>query len=108
MDFPICFMVAGMRQGSPTINFPYMTGEQAIHAAEVAKRMLHDKIKVMEVTREAEDKWCEIIAAKSRVNVDYIRACTPSFLNGEGDLSTLSKQAFPTAYGAVPSNTSTS
>jgi cyclohexanone monooxygenase len=100
--FPNLFMVAGMRQGSPTINFPYMTGEQALHAAEVARRMLHDKIKVMEVTREAEDKWCEIIAAKSRVNVDYIRACTPSFLNGEGDLSTLSKQAFPTAYGGGP------
>jgi len=100
--FPNLFMVAGMRQGSPTINFPYMAGEQALHAAEVVKGVLQDNVKVMEVTQEAEDRWCEIIAAKSRVNVDYIRACTPSFLNAEGDLSTLSKQAFPTAYGGGP------
>jgi cyclohexanone monooxygenase len=79
-----------------------MAGEQALHAAEVVKRVLQDNVKVMEVTQEAEDRWCEIIAAKSRVNVDYIRACTPSFLNAEGDLSTLSKQAFPTAYGGGP------
>jgi hypothetical protein len=95
-------LVAGLRQGSPTVNNLYMTGEQAFHAAEVVKRVLKDKIKIMEVTREAEVRWCEIISAKSRVNVEYIRACTPSFLNAEGDISELPKQAFPTAYGGGP------
>jgi cyclohexanone monooxygenase len=100
--FPNLFLVAGLRQGSPTVNNLYMTGEQAFHAAEVVKRVLKDKIKIMEVTREAEVRWCEIISAKSRVNVEYIRACTPSFLNAEGDISELPKQAFPTAYGGGP------
>ncbi|MDB6158927.1 MAG: putative monooxygenase [Gammaproteobacteria bacterium] len=100
--FPNLLFVAGMRQGCPTVNFPYMTNEQAFHAAQVVKRLLQDNVRVMEVTPEAENRWCEIIAAKSKVNVEYIRACTPSFLNAEGDLSELPKQAFPTAYGGGP------
>jgi hypothetical protein len=33
------------------------------------------------------------------VNLDYIRACTPSFSNSEGDLGDLPKSPFGTAYG---------
>jgi cyclohexanone monooxygenase len=101
--FPNLFFVAGLRQGAPTLNFPYMMDEQAIHAAEVVRRMLHDGVKVMEVTQRAEDKWCDIIVEKSTVNIEYIRECTPSALNAEGHIEELAKQTFTTAYGGGPS-----
>jgi cyclohexanone monooxygenase len=100
--FPNLFFVAGLRQGAPTLNFPYMMDEQAIHTAAVVKRMLNDRVKVMEVTRQAEDRWCEIIIEKSKVNLEYIRECTPSILNAEGQLEELGKQTFTTAYGGGP------
>jgi len=40
--------------------------------------MLQHSVKIMEVSQHAEDRWCETITAKSRVNLDYIRECTPS------------------------------
>jgi cyclohexanone monooxygenase len=100
--FPNLFFVAGARQGAPTLNFPYMTDEQAIHAAAVIKHMLQDRVKVMEVSQQAEDRWCAIIDAKSKVNLDYIRECTPSFLNAEGNLEELKKLIPTTVYGGGP------
>jgi cyclohexanone monooxygenase len=100
--FPNLLFVAGLRQGAPTLNFPYMMDEQAIHTAAVVKRMLDDKVKVMEVTQQAEDRWCEIIVEKSKVNLEYMRECTPSILNAEGSLDELGKQTFTTAYGGGP------
>jgi cyclohexanone monooxygenase len=100
--FPNLFFVAGARQGAPTLNFPYMIDEQAIHAAAVIKHMLQDRVKVMEVSQQAEDRWCAIIDAKSKVNLDYIRDCTPSFLNAEGNLEELKKLIPTTVYGGGP------
>jgi cyclohexanone monooxygenase len=100
--FPNLFIVAGLRQGAPTLNFPHMAEEQATHAAAVVARLLRDRVKVMEVTQQAEDRWCETIIAKSNVNLDYIRDCTPSILNAEGHLEELAKQTFTTAYGGGP------
>ncbi|HEX8030140.1 MAG TPA: NAD(P)/FAD-dependent oxidoreductase [Vicinamibacterales bacterium] len=100
--FPNLFFVAGLRQGAPTLNFPYMMDEQAIHAAGVVKRMLDEKVAVMEVTQQAEQRWCDVIVEKSTVNLDYMRECTPSILNAEGRLEELGKQTFTTAYGGGP------
>jgi cyclohexanone monooxygenase len=97
--FPNLFIVAGLRQGAPTLNFPHMAEEQAAHATAVVSRLLKDGVKVMEVTQSAEDRWCETIIAKSNVNLDYLRDCTPSILNAEGHLEELAKHAFTTAYG---------
>jgi cyclohexanone monooxygenase len=100
--FPNLFIVAGLRQGAPTLNFPHMAEEQATHAAAVVGRLLEDGVKVMEVTQAAEDRWCETIIAKSTVNLDYLRDCTPSILNAEGHLEELAKHTFTTAYGGGP------
>jgi cyclohexanone monooxygenase len=97
--FPNLFFVVGARQGAPTLNFPYMMDEQALHAADVVKRLLRDGIRVMEVSQQAEDEWCATIAAKSTVNLEYIRECTPSFLNAEGNLKDLGKLIPTTIYG---------
>jgi len=100
--FPNLFIVAGLRQGAPTLNFPHMAEEQASHAAEVVAELLRRDIQVMEVTQAAEDRWGAAIIAKSKVDLDYMRDCTPSILNAEGHLEELAKQTFTTAYGGGP------
>jgi cyclohexanone monooxygenase len=100
--FPNLFFVAGYRQSGPTLNFPFCMDEQARHAAAVAGRMLEDGVKVMEVSQGAEDRWCQTIVEKSKVNLDYVRECTPSFYNGEGQLQELGKLIITTAYGGGP------
>jgi cation diffusion facilitator CzcD-associated flavoprotein CzcO len=100
--FPNLFFVAGYRQSGPTLNFPFCMDEQARHAAAVVGRMLEDGVKVMEVSQRAEDRWCQTIVEKSKVNLDYVRECTPSFYNGEGQLQELGKLIITTAYGGGP------
>jgi cation diffusion facilitator CzcD-associated flavoprotein CzcO len=100
--FPNLFFVVGARQSAPTLNFPYMMDEQALHAAAVVSRLLRDGIRVMEVSQEAEDRWCDTIAAKSTADLDYFRDCTPSLLNGEGNLRDAGKLILTTAYGGGP------
>jgi cation diffusion facilitator CzcD-associated flavoprotein CzcO len=100
--FPNLFFVMGSRQSAPTLNFPYMMDEQALHTASIVKRLLDDGVRVMEVSQPAEDRWCETIKAKSKLNLDYIRECTPSLLNAEGNLDDLEKLILPTAYGGGP------
>jgi cyclohexanone monooxygenase len=101
--FPNLFFVMGARQAAPTLNFPYMMDEQAIHAAAVVKRMLQDDVRVMEVSQQAEDRWCDLITEKSLVNLDYIKECTPSLLNAEGDVRGVGKLIPTTIYGGGPS-----
>ena len=97
--FPNLFLVAGPRQSGTSLNFPFIIDEQATHAADVVQRMLKEGVKVMEVSQQAEDQWCETIKAKLQINVDYIRECTPSLLNAEGDLKDLDKLILTTVYG---------
>jgi cyclohexanone monooxygenase len=97
--FPNLFVVAGLRQSAITVNFSYIADEQASHTAQFIKRLIDENVKVAEVTKDAEDRWCATIIEKSKIDLDYIRACTPSYFNNEGDLEGLAKLAFTTAYG---------
>jgi cyclohexanone monooxygenase len=97
--FPNLFVVAGLRQSAITVNFSYIADEQASHTARFIKRLIDENVKVAEVTKDAEDRWCATIIEKSKIDLDYIRACTPSYFNNEGDLEGLAKLAFTTAYG---------
>jgi cyclohexanone monooxygenase len=100
--FPNLFFVVGARQSAPTLNFPYMMDEQALHAAAVVSRLLRDGVRVMEVSQQAEDRWCDTITAKTTANLDYFRECTPSLLNAEGNLKDAGKLILTTAYGGGP------
>jgi len=100
--FPNLFIVAGLRQGAPTLNFPHMCEEQATHAAAMVALLLREGVRVMEVTQAAEHRWGETIVAKSKVDLGYIGDCTPSVLNAEGRVDELAKQTFTTAYGGGP------
>ncbi|MDT7722121.1 MAG: hypothetical protein QOE94_3132 [Mycobacterium sp.] len=97
--FPNLFFLVGTRQSAPTVNFPLIIDEQALHAAAVVSRLLSDDVQVMEVSQPAEDRWCATIDEKSTVNLDYVRQCTPSLMNAEGNLKDLKKLILPTAYG---------
>lgn len=100
--FPNLFFCAGPRQAALTLNFPYLTDEQATHTAQVIKRLIDKRVRVAEVKREAEDRWAATIAEKSKLDLDYVRGCTPSSYNREGDLASLKKEAFATRYDGGP------
>ena len=97
--FPNLFFVAGSRQAGATVNFPYLTDEQARHSVAIVKRMLQENVKVMEVSQKAEDRWHEVIVSKSRLDVGYFRECTPSYYNGEADPKQFEKLILATVYG---------
>jgi cyclohexanone monooxygenase len=100
--FPNLFFCAGPRQAALTLNFPYLTDEQATHTAQVIKRLIDKRVRVAEVKQEAEDRWAATIAEKSKLDLDYVRGCTPSTYNREGDLASLKKEAFATRYDGGP------
>jgi cyclohexanone monooxygenase len=97
--FPNLFFVVGSRQAATTVNYPFVMDEQARHAAAVVQRMLKDGVKVMDVSQKAEERWHEVIVAKSRADLGYFRECTPSFYNGEADPKQQDKLILATAYG---------
>jgi cyclohexanone monooxygenase len=98
--FPNLFLIGNYRQGSPTINWPYMVGEQARHTADIVKRLLAEGVKRMEVKQAAQDRWHNTIKEKSVFSEDYVRACTPSYYNNEG--KAIESSAFATVYGGGP------
>jgi cyclohexanone monooxygenase len=98
--FPNLFMVGNAKQGAPTINFPFMVGEQAKHTAELVRRFLDEKVVRVEVSQAAEERWGRTIKENSHFDPDYARVCTPSFYNAEGKADHTA--AFTTTFGGGP------
>ena len=98
--FPNMFLVGNHRQGSPSINFPYMLGEQAAHIAAVVKRLLDRKISMMEPLPAAQKAWARTIKESSHFDPEYERSCTPSYYNAEGRSDETA--VFSTVFGGGP------
>jgi cyclohexanone monooxygenase len=81
--FPNCFMMS-ISQSGFTVNFPYMINEQAKHLAHVVARALEDDVRVLEVTREAEQEWVDAVAGMSARTASFGEDCTPGYYNNEG------------------------
>lgn len=82
--FPNLFHV-GVSQGAFGVNLPYNYLEQAEHVAAVVQRAeLHQKQSV-EPSAEAEREWVDVIREKAFLNREFFDACTPGYLNGEGN-----------------------
>ena len=56
----------------------------------------------LEVRPEAEQRWSEVIAAKSTYSVDASRNCTPGAFNNENTYDEGQPSVFATAYGGGP------
>jgi cyclohexanone monooxygenase len=99
--FPNMFIVGAIRQSALTINFPFITEEQAHHIVEVIRLLRAERLPVFEVTESAEREWAQEMDANSVYDEEMTRNCTPGFYNNEGEL-TEQKPLFADVYGAGP------
>jgi cyclohexanone monooxygenase len=83
--FPNWFYV-GFSQNSFGFNQGYMLDEQIRHITYIIGATLKRGATVAEVTLEAQTEWVKKIRELSRINRDFLEACTPSFYNNEGHL----------------------
>jgi cyclohexanone monooxygenase len=82
-DFPNLIFL-GMTQTATTLNVSHMLQQQARHVSALIAACLREGIEVIEATPYAVDSWQEVIADKNAQRAEFIRACTPSYLNNEG------------------------
>ena len=85
--FPNFHIVGGISQGTTSFNFTHALQIQASHAVDIIGKCVNEGVRTIEVTREAEDRWLEKMKTPHKIDlVAYYRACTPGFLNHEGDV----------------------
>jgi cyclohexanone monooxygenase len=72
-------------------NYMHIALECADLASFLFAHCLEEGIRSFEVTEEAESEWVETIVRKYRemppssyMSLDYLKSCTPSYLNNEG------------------------
>jgi cyclohexanone monooxygenase len=83
--FPNLFIMSVVQTGV-SLNFAHMIFEQAKHIGYILGRAVNEAIDVVEVTRAAEEAWCEEIDRKAVNQEAFMRECTPSYFNFEGDI----------------------
>ncbi|MDV7089123.1 flavin-containing monooxygenase [Rhodococcus opacus] len=81
--FPNLFMIGALHQAAVSINFPYILGEQAMHAAALVKRFTDMGIEVAEASQRAEAEWVDAVKLRSGYDEEAARSCTPGAYNNE-------------------------
>ena len=89
--FPNCFMMS-IAQSGFTVNFPYMTNEQAKHIAYIIKRALDKGIRSLEVSKKAEADWVDAVVRLAESIAGFGEQCTPGYYNNEGQPGKTSRQ----------------
>jgi cation diffusion facilitator CzcD-associated flavoprotein CzcO len=84
--YPNLFIMSVVQTGV-SLNFTHMISEQAQHIAYIVGRAESQGIAVIEVSREAEAAWCAEMDRVAPQQADFLRECTPSYFNFEGDLA---------------------
>jgi cyclohexanone monooxygenase len=100
--FPNLFIIGGLHHAAVSINQPLVFGDQGRHVAQLVNRFLDQEIEIVEVRPEAEERWSEVIAAKSTYSADASRNCTPGAFNNENTYDKERPSVFATAYGGGP------
>lgn len=97
--FPNCFHI-GFAQGGFSVNFPHFLDQVATHLGHIISHALDNGIRIVNVTKEAEDDWVNTIVEKlETAPMLGADTCTPSYYNNEGKLSQKDRQGAP--YGGV-------
>lgn len=94
--FPNLFIMSVVQSGL-SLNFAHMIAEQAQHMAYVLGRATREGLTRLEVTEAAEQLWADKIDRTAIDQEAFQRECTPSYFNGEGDLTRLNRRN--SAYG---------
>lgn len=85
--FPNMFHIDMVRQAGIGVNQLFVSTEQSQHSAIVIKQLLEDEVAAIDVTEAAVQEWCDLMDEKSPLifDAEVIHACTPSYLNNEGN-----------------------
>ncbi|MGH7806131.1 MAG: monooxygenase, partial [Candidatus Binatia bacterium] len=83
--FPNWFYV-GFSQNGFGFNQRYMLEEQVRHVVYIIDQARKRGASIVEVTAEAEEEWVKQIRQLSRMNREFLEACTPGYYNNEGHL----------------------
>ena len=85
--FPNAFVVQLSQGANFVANVPHNLSDSAKTVAAVVSHAVNDGFDQVEVTREAEDGWMELMVANP-VMRSFLASCTPGYYNNEGgDLS---------------------
>ena len=85
--FPNFHVVGGTEQGTTSFNYTHTLQTQASHAVDIIRFCRDKGVEVMEVTREAEDRWLDKMKTPHAIDLTrYFGECTPGFLNNEGNV----------------------
>jgi cation diffusion facilitator CzcD-associated flavoprotein CzcO len=82
-NFPNLFFV-GFYQGGLNASTTEIFNKQTKHIAYIADEALRRGITLVEPTREAVQEWVRIIRETAFDNSEFLRQCTPSYMNNEG------------------------
>ncbi|KIW98248.1 uncharacterized protein Z519_01832 [Cladophialophora bantiana CBS 173.52] len=84
--FPNHFIMSIM-QTAVAPNFTHMLNEQAKHIAYVVAEATRRGATLVETSEKAEQDWVRTIIDLGRLREDFLRECTPSYYNDEGQLT---------------------
>jgi len=89
--FPNC-LIMGQQQSAFTVNYPHLLDEQSKNIAYIIKHVQDNKIKTLEVSKEAEEEWVQTIIESAQIAISFLESCTPGYYNNEGNPTKRSAQ----------------
>jgi len=88
--FPNQFYV-GFYQGGLNATTTEVFNRQGYHIAHIIQQALDRGATVVEPSQEAQNEWVSHVRATAIDNSDFVRECTPSYFNNEGESQINSK-----------------
>ncbi|MDG1986859.1 MAG: NAD(P)/FAD-dependent oxidoreductase [Halieaceae bacterium] len=82
--FPNLVMIHGIKQAATTWNGTYILTKHAQHFADLIKRCRDQKVGTFDIKIKAENAWLCELEAKSTVDLEFLKDCTPGYINNEG------------------------
>jgi cyclohexanone monooxygenase len=84
--FPNCLLVGGNQQTAAAVNAVHLLDEQSRHLAYILSETRRRGAVRLEPSTEAVDGFVDVVRSspKNKPQVEYYRACTPGYYNGEG------------------------
>lgn len=85
----------GPLQNANAVNFSHILQDQAEHIVALLAEAVRRGVRVVEPSREAEDRWISTIEETAHDNSAFQAECTPGYYNGEGASSSQPKSYSP-------------
>jgi cyclohexanone monooxygenase len=82
--FPNFFLVQGAQGGNLISNVPHNLSEAALAITAIVKRAVAGGDAEVEVTRDAEERWLDLLRSTDRPRLLGSADCTPGYYNNEG------------------------